>query len=185
MITCEICGKPAWVHVTEVDGSKHECCMDCQNDKVAALLGVDHFKDYIRTYTYKRHTFNIQQMIYATGIQWQAQEETDKEHGYYFALNAPFDEDPHESLQELYRRIRHGVSNKYLTKGEYQYKYFLKFDKGIGRIECEESGERDHPNLVIDGKKVTWDEFGLMISTCEGFNLKFRIDEPGNDDGNI
>ncbi|MDL1981242.1 MAG: hypothetical protein LWX02_07200 [Deltaproteobacteria bacterium] len=31
------------------------------------------------------------------------------------------------------------------------------------------------PLIVIDGKKIKWDEFGRMLMTYEGFNFKLEI----------
>ena len=185
MDTCEICGKPARACVTDHDGGVHEYCMDCQNDQIALQMGIEHFKDYIRTYVFKGHTFNIQQMIYPGGIEWQAQEEKSDEAGYYFALCTGFHSDPHASLQELYKKINRGVVNKFLSKGELHYKYQLKHNKGIGRIEYDQNNDNYTPLVIIDGKKLTWIEFGHIVSTYEGFNLKFSIIEPGEDDGVI
>ena len=180
MSLCKNCGKEARVHLTDLDGKTNLYCMDCHNDLLADTIGISHFKDYTRTYTVKRHTFEIQLVMNPLGLLWEASETNG---GYYFSLYAKLDSDPFVCLQELYTRINRGVSNKYLKKGERQYKYFLKSSKGIGRIEGGPDNYNNVPSIIIDGKKLTWEEFGRTISVYEGHNLKFNLVDPGDDDG--
>jgi hypothetical protein len=43
-------------------------------------------------------------------------------------------------------------------------------------IECDEACEGRVPLLVIDGREITWEEFGRLLMTFEGwqFNLEIR-----------
>lgn len=38
-----------------------------------------------------------------------------------------------------------------------------------------DNGASGPPLLVIDGKSLSWDEFGRMLMTYEGFNFRLEI----------
>jgi hypothetical protein len=44
-----------------------------------------------------------------------------------------------------------------------------------GRIEWDESEGGRVPLLVIDGQEVSWDEFGRMLMSFEGWQLRVII----------
>ena len=44
-----------------------------------------------------------------------------------------------------------------------------------GRIDWDESVEGRTPLLVIDGQEVTWEEFGRMLATFEGWQFRLEI----------
>jgi hypothetical protein len=46
-----------------------------------------------------------------------------------------------------------------------------------GRIDWDERAEGRVPLLVIDGREITWQEFGHMLMTFEGFQFKLQISD--------
>lgn len=44
-----------------------------------------------------------------------------------------------------------------------------------GHITSDLDGENDMPVVVIDGKEISWAEFGKMVSTYMGFNFKLEL----------
>jgi hypothetical protein len=46
-----------------------------------------------------------------------------------------------------------------------------------GRIDWDEKAEGRVPLLVIDGREITWKEFGHMLMTFEGFQFKLQISD--------
>jgi hypothetical protein len=46
------------------------------------------------------------------------------------------------------------------------------------RISSDLENEENYghpPLIVIDGKEITWEDFGRMLMTYEGFNFKLEI----------
>lgn len=50
-------------------------------------------------------------------------------------------------------------------------------DRGIvrARIESDPEGETGMPVVVIDGRNISWDEFGRMVATYTGFQFKLEL----------
>ena len=44
-----------------------------------------------------------------------------------------------------------------------------------GRVSCDPDRDFRFPMLVIDGRNVSWDQFGLMLMTFEGWQFKLEI----------
>jgi len=44
-----------------------------------------------------------------------------------------------------------------------------------GRIEWDDAGDGRVPLLVIDGREITWEEFGCMLMSFEGRQFKLEI----------
>ena len=46
---------------------------------------------------------------------------------------------------------------------------------GSNEARLETSGRRRVPQLVIDGREVSWDEFGRMLMSFEGWQFRLAI----------
>ncbi|WP_439328952.1 DUF7713 domain-containing protein [Desulfofundulus thermosubterraneus] len=55
--------------------------------------------------------------------------------------------------------------------------YFLRNREVAGRIEYQSSEESTGPDVVIDGKRFSWEEFGRMVYTFEGWNFKLVFED--------
>lgn len=44
-----------------------------------------------------------------------------------------------------------------------------------GRIDCDLDSEGRMPQLVIDGREVSWEQFGRMLIGFEGWQFKLEI----------
>jgi len=44
-----------------------------------------------------------------------------------------------------------------------------------GRITWDENEDGRLPMLVIDGKEISWDQFGRMVAGFEGWQFRFEI----------
>jgi hypothetical protein len=44
-----------------------------------------------------------------------------------------------------------------------------------GRIESDESPDGGLPLLVIDGREISWEQFGHMLMSYEGWQFKLTI----------
>lgn len=43
------------------------------------------------------------------------------------------------------------------------------------RIESGPEGETDMPVIVIDGRSISWDDFGRMVATYMGSQFKLEL----------
>ncbi|MHB8131919.1 MAG: DUF7713 domain-containing protein [Mobilitalea sp.] len=188
MSKCEQCGKSSkhGMIILSDSTSERHLCRNCHNNLLADTLGIENFKDYIRTYQSKdldgkMHVFEIEKQIFFYGIKWLANEIKNGEvQGYQFGLYADLDDNPMESLQKLYSKIKKGLSKKYIKKAGHGF-FSLPGDKFAGRIEWDEENNGEVPRLVIDGKIYSWHQVGRMLMAYEGWTVELKVTELGEE----
>ena len=77
-------------------------------------------------------------------------------------------------LGRLIQRIRKALSVKHIANDD---RHGLQIaDQTVrGRIEGDYSGADHTPIVVVDGREISWDEFGRMLMTFEGWQFKLEI----------
>jgi hypothetical protein len=93
--------------------------------------------------------------------------------GYQFQILGDPDEEILSLLARLIERMRRALAVKHLKKGKHGLQIA---DQTVrGRIGSdEESGVRT-PMLTIDGQEISWEEFGRMLTTFEGWQFRMEI----------
>ena len=76
-------------------------------------------------------------------------------------------------LGRLVERMRRSLSVKHLVRSEHDAQ--IADQTVCGRIEWDESEDSRVPLLVIDGQEVSWDEFGRMLMSFEGWQFRLEI----------
>ena len=104
--------------------------------------------------------------------------------GYRFQLVAEPGEERFSQLGRLVQKIRHSLATRYLEDSAHGLQ--IKDMEVRGHIEADMSDEGNLfalrvPMLTIDGRDVSWEEFGLMLMTFEGFQFKLKIVDPADD----
>lgn len=79
----------------------------------------------------------------------------------------------------LIDKIRRRLSVKYLTDVGYELQIAEQTVRG--RIDWDESAVERTPLLVIDGREITWDDFGRMLMAFEGWQFKLEIVDPSEE----
>jgi hypothetical protein len=77
-------------------------------------------------------------------------------------------------LGRLIEKIRRALAVKHIADSEHG----LQITEPLvvrGRIDWDAEQGGSTPLLVIDGREISWDEFGRMISGFEGFQFKLEI----------
>jgi hypothetical protein len=74
----------------------------------------------------------------------------------------------------LVEKMRRALSVKHLENGNCGLQIS---DQRIvrGRIESDESPDGGLPLLVIDGREISWEQFGHMLMSYEGWQFKLTI----------
>lgn len=93
--------------------------------------------------------------------------------GYQFQIIGEPNEDPLALLQRLVEKIRRALSTKYVRHGELG----LQIANAVvqGRIEWDDGHDSPVPRLIIDGREVTWEDFGHMLMSFEGWQFQLKI----------
>lgn len=193
-IPCERCGKLVprhdLTHFT-TDAGPLLLCTQCFNADVAERVGIDDFDNHpldpisIADVEGVVHQFHFQTRLLGDMVTLEAFELKEGEpSGYQFQLIGEPGEDRFVQLGRLVKRIRGALANKYLEDSKYGLQ--VKDMEVKGKIEPDTSDEADVfgtrlPMLVIDGREVSWEQFGEMLMTFEGFQFKLQIVDSSDD----
>ncbi|WP_342616731.1 hypothetical protein [Rhodoferax sp. GW822-FHT02A01] len=187
---CERCGKPAPDHDFIYFGPEagtRLLCTQCFNARVAEKAQIDDFDNRalepisLPDVDGVDHVFHFQATLLGPMVVLDAFELMEgKPAGYQFREIGRPEEERYEQLARLVQKIRGALAAKFLQDGPYGPQ--IRDMEARGRIESDSSSEGDlftqaTPLLVIDGRKVSWEEFGRMLMTFEGFQFKLQISD--------
>jgi len=185
---CTRCGlKEARVHVAGVG----HFCLDCNNALVSELLGTKAFVDFDREISVSDsdgavHRFEISNTISPGFSVWKAEEIGGE---YMFEVLVRPEENQAEAVEYLHRKIIKGIGYKTLEDVPKNYRIENAINvekeqynlKSIGTLRIEYGGENDTVSLIIDGKRIGLNDFGIALTAFEGFNMDFLIKDPYED----
>jgi hypothetical protein len=182
---CTACGQivPSYdiVNYGSIEKGYRALCSQCSNREVAQLDGLEEFKHVafepvrLADSTGEAHEFHFRTHLFGTGIALDAFELRDGHPaGYQFQIIGNPDEDLLVLLGRLIEKVRRGLSLQHVNKGEYGPKIA---DHRVvrGTIEWDDSEDGAVPLLNVDGRKITWQDFGRMLMSFEGWQFKLEI----------
>ena len=180
---CEECGREIRrgyesVHYTESDDSSGRLlCIECYNQEMADYTGIDfqhpHFPPVkLADVEGDMHLFYIVTRLLGAEVSIEAYEEG-ADPGYRFRVQGDA-----ENVQKLFRKLlgkmRRALTRQHLLKEH--GRLGVSDDLTVrGRFEWDDETDNELPLLVIDGKAVTWDRFGRILSSFEGWQFKIEI----------
>ena len=183
-ICCEACGTavPAYdvVSYGSIEKGYRELCSGCSNAEVASALGLDCFEN-VRLHPVvmidcagERHEFHFRMRLLGSTMALDAFEvKAGVPKGYQFQILGEPEDKPLSLLARLVERMRRSLSVKHLVPSEHGAQ--IADQTVCGRIEWDESEDGRVPLLVIDGQEVSWDEFGRMLMSFEGWQFRVAI----------
>ncbi len=121
------------------------------------------------------HEFHFRTLLRGTHVALDAFELLD-EHpsGYRFQMIGGPEDDLMGLFGKLIEKMRHALSIKHLEDGELGLQIT---DHQIvrGLVEWDDASDGRMPLLLIDGRQITWEEFGLMLMSFEGWQFKLEM----------
>jgi len=155
-------------------------CNRCLNARMAEKLGVDGFEhiDFepisLADVTGRVHKFHFATHLFEEGVSLEAFEvDRGQRAGYEFGLIGEQMVDPMALLGRLIEKMRRGLAMTHLRSGPMGLE--IAEHKVRGRIGCEPGTEGSEPYVVIDGREISWEYFGRMLTTFEGWQFKLDI----------
>ncbi len=99
--------------------------------------------------------------------------------GYRFQVLGDAEADPFALLGQLTERMRRALARRHLTSegGRLSIAHFLV----RGRLDWDAASQGGAPVVVIDGQPVTWEQFGRLLMSFEGWQLKLDIRDPSEE----
>ncbi|MEQ1774603.1 MAG: hypothetical protein ABL891_12535 [Burkholderiales bacterium] len=182
---CVSCGvaTPGYdsVNFGSIEGGYRLLCTLCFNTEAAAKYGLDDFENIrfdqivMADCAGAAHTFHFRtRLLGGTMVALDAFELRDGEPaGYQFEIIGDPEDDLMALLGRLIERMRRRLSVKHIE----QSKYGLQIvDKTVrAQISSDDTEDERVPLLEIDGQEVTWEEFGRMLMTFEGWQFRMEI----------
>ncbi|WP_321474616.1 hypothetical protein [uncultured Paludibaculum sp.] len=183
---CSSCGKLVTgydsVSYGSIEKGYRQLCWQCFNTEVAESDGLDGFEhpnfEPIRLVDCEGcpHDFHFRTRLFGPGVALDAFELRDGHPaGYQFHVIGDPEDDLFALLGRLVERIRRALSIKHLDQGSLGLQVAGQAVRG--RIESDEDDEEEGrvPVVVIDGREITWDHFGQMLMSFEGWQFKLEI----------
>ena len=186
-ILCADCGQvtPGYeiVNYGSMETGYRKLCSQCFNAMVAKLAGLEGFENArfepvgIADSAGEIHQFHFRTHLYGTGVVLDAFELRDGEPaGYQFEVIGKPEDDLLTLLGRLIEKIRRALSVKHITEGEHGL-HIADHHVVRGRIEWDDASDGRVPLLVVDGREVSWDDFGRMLMGFEGFQFRLHIQD--------
>lgn len=184
MIRCEACGTaiPAYdiVSYGSIEHGYRQLCSQCFNAEVASAQGLERFENYrfhplvMTDCTGEAHEFQFRTCLLGSMVSLEAFElKRGEPAGYRFQILGDPDDDLLSLLGHLVERMRRSLSVKHLVASDHGLQIA---DQTVrARIEWDETQDGRVPLLVIDGRDVSWEEFGRMLMTFEGWQFRMEI----------
>jgi hypothetical protein len=94
--------------------------------------------------------------------------------GYQFQVLDEVESDLFAVLARLVERMRRALGLRHLETLE-PFGLVIKDFVVRGRIDCDLEADERLPVLVIDGREISWEQFGRMLMSFEGWQFKLEI----------
>ena len=183
-MVCEACGTavPSYdvVSYGSIDRGYRQLCTRCFNAEVASVWGLERFEHVplqpivMTDCAGEQHEFHFGVRLLGHVMALDAFElKAGMPGGYQFEILGEPDGEPLSLLVSLIERIRRSLSVRYLERCEDGAR--IADQTVCGRIEWDASGDGRVPLLVIDGQDVSWNEFGRMLMSFEGWQFRVAI----------
>jgi hypothetical protein len=182
---CDSCARstPGYdiISYGSIEDGYRDLCSLCFNKEVAEEAGLTGFENArfepvrLSDAAGDVHEFHFCIRLFGPGVALDAFELQDGHPaGYRFQIIGDPEADLLALLGRLIEKMRRSLATKHLTKSEYGLQ--ISEERVVrGRIESDGVHHGTVPLLVIDGRKIDWDDFGRILMTFEGFQFKLII----------
>jgi hypothetical protein len=184
-VRCARCGQitPSYeiVNYGSIEQGYRQVCYQCLNKEMAEAIGLEGFEHVrfepvgLTDCAGEVHEFHFRTNLFGPGVAIDAFELRDGHPaGYQFQIIGDPEDDVLVLLGRLIQKVRRALATKHLTDGQFGLQ--IADDRVVrGKIEADIDQDDRVPLLIIDGKEITWDEFGRMLMSFEGFQFKVML----------
>lgn len=160
-------------------------CDACHNDRVSALTGSARLprppppiviigpdgRSHRLAYRVLRAPAGVEVKLEETGVE--------PGEGYDFAVLGDHEAQVDSLLRQVRRIAEREVARQYLEPAEHGVGWRVSDgDEVLGRFIWSDEGTSGAPfDVVIDGRTLTWEQFGEALSAYEGWHFRLRIED--------
>jgi hypothetical protein len=127
----------------------------------------------------RRHVLNFRTWRAPTGVEVELEEtEVPVGEGYHFAVLGAHDADLEELVSSVRSQAEAEISRQYLEPNPHRPGWIIDDDEVAGRfIFSEENGTGGPYDVVVDGRTLTWEEFGAALEPYEGWRFRLVMED--------
>jgi len=169
------------VNYGSIEGGYRRLCGQCLNDVVAKAAGLEGFEHAkfqpvgLVDCAGNVHEFHFRTHLFGPGVALDAFELRDgSPAGYHFQIIGEPNDDLLVLLGRLIAKMRRALSTKHLVDDEFGL-HIADHRVVQGMVESDRDHDGRVPLLIIDGREITWDEFGRMLMSFEGWQFKLNL----------
>ena len=186
---CENCGKEVQHPFETVrfgNGTPRLLCNACFNEEVAARAGIDFRHPEFSPIQLADAAGGIHTFHFATRLVDLARVsieayEPDVDPGYRFQVISGSAGNPRELHERLLGKIRRALVREHIVVDKQGFRRICDEMMVHGRFDWDENMDGAVPLLAIDGKPVTWEQLGRLLTTFEGWQFKLEIYDPSDE----
>lgn len=182
---CDTCQQPIatydGIHYGSIERGYRDLCSRCFNEEVARTGGlnfrhVEFAPIEMRDVAGDPHVFRFRVHLLGDRVSLEAFELEDDgaPGGYQFQVLGDAEADLFGLLGQLIERMRRTLAVCHL-KEEKRFGLTIADMLVRGRITCGSEEDGRVPLLVIDGRAVSWEQFGRMLMSFEGWQFRLEI----------
>jgi hypothetical protein len=98
--------------------------------------------------------------------------------GYHFAVLGTHDADIEELVTSVRSQAEAEISRQYLEPHPHRSGWIISDDEVAGMFICSQDTGTDGPyDVVVDGRTLTWEEFGKALASYEGRRFRLVIED--------
>ena len=93
--------------------------------------------------------------------------------GYRLALVGAHDADVGSMFDQLRRMVRAAIRDQYLERATHRDGWIMRGMEVEGRLVWRD--ERPGYDVVVDGRRLSWEEFGAALEPFEGWTFRLSM----------
>ena len=179
-VVCEVCGDPD--ASTSLGGVA--VCDRCCEERIAEYTGLPRLPDppapvRLRGPDGRNHRFRFKIWRAPTGIEVQLDEMgVPVGEGYRFAVLGDHDADVEDLVARVRSVAESEVGRLYLEPARHRGGWALGGDEVVGQLVWnDQAGDGEPYSVIIDGRTLSWQEFGAALEAYEGWRFRLVIDD--------
>ncbi len=184
-LRCHTCGRAIAgfesVHYGSIDVGYRDLCNRCVNPAVAAAGAIAVSPVHCDPRAMpdaagKTHRFHFEVRLRGDRVGLEAFELVEgAPGGYQFQVLGDAEQDLFELMGHMVPRIRRLLAQQHLKTEPHMPGLHIADFLVRGRITWDDNEDGRLPMLVIDGREISWEQFGRMVMGFEGWQFKFEI----------
>jgi hypothetical protein len=177
---CDDCGA-ANPRVSLGDAS---LCDRCADRRVARMTGYPELPEPPPAISFtapdgRRHELKFRWWRAPTGVEVEVEEiGVPVGEGYHFAVLGAHDAEVDELVAQVTQRAETEIGRQYLEPHPDRSGWLLYHDEVAGRLVCsDEHGIGGPYDVIVDGRTLTWAEFGHALEPYEGWRFRLVLED--------